>query len=168
MCIRDRCWLLYVYTHTLLDISFAPPKFCLHSNGAHAVSFNSTVTSYGLFKSLFSQLHNTLSFESETTHLRSRGHGKEKVHFFIAAILGRKWDEYRNDFYTIVLKMFWSSIWHPDQENRIRGSGEIHHLNWPFFAAAARPMVDMQLGFPSPGSVPRGHSPGRGSRVPGE
>ena len=28
--------------------------------------------------------------------------------------------------------MLWASIWHLDPENRIRGSGEIHHLNWPF------------------------------------
>ena len=38
--------------------------------------------SRGLFESLFSQLQNALSFESKAAHLRSRGHGKEKVHVF--------------------------------------------------------------------------------------
>ena len=56
---------------------------------SHA-SFNRTVMSHGLFESLFTQLQNALSFESKATHLRSRGHGREKVRFFIAAILGRK------------------------------------------------------------------------------
>ena len=66
---------------TLLDISFGPPKFCLYSNGAHAICFERTATSHDLFESLFSQLQNALSFDSKA-HLRSRGHGKEKVHVF--------------------------------------------------------------------------------------
>ena len=45
---------------------------------SHAVNFNCTVTSHGLFESLFSQLQNALSFESKAAHLRSSGHGKEK------------------------------------------------------------------------------------------
>ena len=64
------------------------------------------VTSHGLFESLSSQLQNALSFESEAAHLRSRGHGRGKVHVFKAAILSRKKDEYRNNSYTIVLKIF--------------------------------------------------------------
>ena len=67
---------------TLLDINFRPPNFCLHPNGGHAVNFNCTATSLGLFESLFSQLLNALSFESEAAHLRSRIHGREKVHVF--------------------------------------------------------------------------------------
>ena len=56
--------------YTLSDINCGTPKFCLYSNGAHAVCFDSTVTSYGLFESLFSQLQNALSFESVSyTHL---------------------------------------------------------------------------------------------------
>ena len=70
---------------TLLDISFGPPNFCLHSNGALAVSFNRTVTSHDLIESLFSQLQNALSFESEAAHLRSRSYGKEKVHVFYSS-----------------------------------------------------------------------------------
>ena len=85
---------------------FWPPNFCLHSNGAHAVNFNCTVTSHSLLESLFSQLQNALSFESKAAHLRSKGHGKEKVHVFRAAILDRKKDEYGNNFYTIEFKIF--------------------------------------------------------------
>ena len=70
-----------------LGQKFCPPpsplKFCLHSNGALAVCFNlHSDELYGLFESLFSKLQNTLSFESEAAHLRSRGHGREKVHVF--------------------------------------------------------------------------------------
>ena len=68
-----------------LGHKFWPPNFCLHSNGGHAVSFTRTVTSYGLFESLFSQLQNALSFESKAAHLRSRGYGKEKVHVFYSS-----------------------------------------------------------------------------------
>ena len=73
---------ILLYARILVDISFGTPKFYLYSNGAHAVCFNCTVTSYGLFESLFSQLQNALSFESKAAHLRSRGHGKEKVYIF--------------------------------------------------------------------------------------
>ena len=41
-------------------------------------------------ETLFSQLQNALSFESKAAYLRSREHGKEKVHVFIAPILSRK------------------------------------------------------------------------------
>ena len=89
MCIRDRFMYEYVSVscsnhsfNTLLDISFGPPNFCFYSNGAHAVCFNHTATSHGLFDSLFSQLQNALSFESEAAHLRSRGQRREKVHVF--------------------------------------------------------------------------------------
>ena len=58
------------------------PKIWFHSNATHAVSFNCTITSYGLFESLLSQLLNELSFDSRAAHLRSRSHGKEKVHVF--------------------------------------------------------------------------------------
>ena len=72
----------YALEDTLLDINCGHPKFCLYSNGAHAICFDRTVTSHGLFESLFSQLQNALSFESEATHLTSKGHGREKVHVF--------------------------------------------------------------------------------------
>ena len=79
--------IMFLSFRTLTDIHCAKkvigtPNFCLHSNGAHAVCFNRTATSHGLFESLFSQLQNELSFESETAHLRSRGHRREKVHVF--------------------------------------------------------------------------------------
>ena len=64
------------------------------------------MTSYNLFESLFSQLQNALSFETKATHLRLKGHEKGKVHVFKAAILSKKKDEYRNNFYTTVLNMF--------------------------------------------------------------
>ena len=48
--------------------------------------------------------------------------------FFKAAILSKKYDEYRNNFYTITLEMFWASTWNVDLENRIRESSEIYHL----------------------------------------
>ena len=73
------------FHNTLSDINCGTRKFCLYSNGAHAVCFDSTVTSYSLFESLFSQLQNALSFESKAAHLRSRGHGKEKVHVFYSS-----------------------------------------------------------------------------------
>ena len=47
--------------------------------------FYRTVTSHGLFESWFSQLQNALSFESKATHLRLRGHEKEKVHVFYSS-----------------------------------------------------------------------------------
>ena len=70
---------------TLSDINCGTPKFCLYSKGVHAVCFDSTVTSYGLFESLFPQLQNALSVEFKAAHLRSRGHGKEKVHVFYSS-----------------------------------------------------------------------------------
>ena len=83
-----------------------PPQFDLTKTLPTPSIFYRTATSHGLFESLCSQLQNALLFESEAAHLRSRGHGREKVHFFIEAILGRKQDEYRNNFHTIVLRNF--------------------------------------------------------------
>ena len=77
--------------------------------------------------------------------------GKKKYTFFKAAILSRKQDEYRNNFYTIVLRIFWASIWHLDPENWIKGSGEIHHLICSFFFSCSNfkkiSNIDTQLTF---------------------
>ena len=87
---------------------------------------------------------------SKTAHLRSKGQGKEKHLCFLKQefyeIVSRKKDDIiREYFLTIVLRIFWTSIWDLDSENRIRGSGEIHHSNCPFFAAATRPILPMYL-----------------------
>ena len=61
--------------------------------------------SHGLLESLFSQLQNALSFESEAAKVK-RSWERKSTCFFKAAILSKKKDKYKNNFYTTVLKMF--------------------------------------------------------------
>ena len=68
--------------NALLNISFGPLISVLIQMVLSPSVLIAQQQAMAYSKAFFFQLQNALSFESEAAHLRSRGHGKEKVHVF--------------------------------------------------------------------------------------